>query len=68
MELFNHLKKHYGLRNDTDIAEFLGVSQGVICQLRSGKQKPTANTILKVYDKTALSITLIRKMMGVKNG
>ena len=67
MELFKHLKKHYGLRNDTDIAEFLGTSTTMVCELRSNKRRVTGDFILKVYDKTSLSISIIRNMMGIKS-
>lgn len=68
MELFNHLKKHYGLRNDTDLAEFLGTSTTMICEVRSKKRRVTGDFILKVYDKTSLSISMIRTMMEIQNG
>lgn len=67
-DLFNYLMRTYKLRNDTQIAWHIGVSQTMISELRSGKRRPTSDFILKVYDTTKLSLPRIRLMLGLPRG
>lgn len=61
--LFKYLKKHYGLKNSVQLAEFLGVSPAALSKIRHGVKPYTAEFVLAVYDATGMSIEDIRALM-----
>lgn len=60
--LFQYLLDNYGLLDDQDLADFLFCSKTVISMSRRGQSMLSARLILKIYDKTPLSIEEIRQM------
>ena len=63
-KLLDYLIDHLGVKNNRALAEFLGVTQSAISKIRYGINKPSADFILTVYDKTSLSIEDIRALIG----
>ena len=61
-KLFAYLMRTHNLRTDKDICKFLVTSPSVISQIRNDHKYITAALLLRVYDKTTLSVEEIRKM------
>jgi transcriptional regulator with XRE-family HTH domain len=58
--LLDHLIDHLNLKNNRALAQHLGVTQSALSKIRYGTNKPSADFILLIYDKTDLSIEEIR--------
>lgn len=67
-KLLDHLIKRYELKNSRALAQLLGMTQGGISKLRYGTNKVSAEFILRVYDKTDLSIEQIRELIKEDDG
>lgn len=61
-KLFQYLLDNYCLSDDQDLADFLFCSKTVISMARRGQKPLSARLILRVYDKTPLSIEEIRNL------
>lgn len=66
--LLDFIIKTYGLKNNKELADALDVTEGLISKIRARVRPPTAEFILKIYDKTDLSIEEIRKLIEEDNG
>lgn len=62
-KLFAYIMFTHNLRTDKDICKFLVTSPSVISQIRNDHKRITPALILRIYDKTGLSIEEIRKMV-----
>lgn len=63
-KLLDRLIEQLGVKNNRALAQYLGVTQSAISKIRYGINKPSAEFILLVYDKTDLSIEEIRALIG----
>ena len=66
--LLDFIIKTYGLKNNKELADALDVTEGLISKIRARVRPPTAEFILKIYDKTDLSIEEIRELIKEDNG
>jgi transcriptional regulator with XRE-family HTH domain len=66
--LLDYLITAFKLKNSRALANALGMTQGAISKIRAGVNKPSADFILRVYDKTDLTIEEIRNLIGKDNG
>lgn len=66
--LLDHLIKRYELKNSRALADLLGMTQGGISKLRYKTNNISADFILRVYDKTDLSIEQIRELLKEDDG
>ena len=66
--LLDHLIKRYELKNNRALAQLLGMTQGGISKLRYKTNKVSAEFILRVYDKTDLTIEEIRELIKEDDG
>lgn len=64
--LLDHLIEHLELKNNRALAQYLGVTQSALSKIRYGTNKPSAEFILLVYDKTKLSIEEIRELITMQ--
>lgn len=60
--LFWFLMLKYDLKNDTELAEFIGTAPSQLSQIRNDKMGLSPRLVLSVYDKTNLTIEDIREM------
>jgi hypothetical protein len=60
--LFDHLIVTYKLKNDRQLAKYIGVAPSTICKIRSRAKKMTPVVILKVYDYSKMPIDSIREL------
>ena len=58
--LLDHLIDHLNLKNNRALAQHFGITQSALSKIRYGTNKPSADFILLIYDKTDLSIEEIR--------
>jgi plasmid maintenance system antidote protein VapI len=65
--LFAHLMQTQGLTTAMELANFLGVSEAYISRARYGNRTITAEIILRVYDRTGMSIEEIRELIEREN-
>ena len=65
-ELFQYLMRTNKFEQDAQLARWLFTSTSVISQVRNGKIPLSARLILRIYDKTGLSIEEIRKMVDTE--
>lgn len=61
--LLDYLIEHLGVKNNRALAQYLGVTQSALSKIRYGANKPSAEFILIVYDKTDLGIEEIRGLI-----
>lgn len=61
-KLFAFIMKVYGFDTDQQLAEFILSSTTAISAIRNDHRYMSASLILRIYDKTTLSIEDIRKM------
>lgn len=66
--LLDFIIKTYGLKNNKELADALDVTEGLISKIRARVRPPTAEFILKIYDKTDLSIEEIRELIKDDDG
>ena len=66
--LLDHLIKRYELKNSRALADLLGMTQGGISKLRYKTNKVSVEFILRVYDKTDLTIEEIRELIKEDDG
>jgi plasmid maintenance system antidote protein VapI len=64
----DHLIKRYELKNSRALADLLGMTQGGISKLRYKTNQVSSDFILRVYDKTDLSIEQIRELIKEDDG
>jgi plasmid maintenance system antidote protein VapI len=67
-KLLDHLIKRYELKNNRALAQLLGTTEGGISKIRYGTNKVSAEFILRVYDKTDMSIEQIRELIEEDDG
>jgi plasmid maintenance system antidote protein VapI len=67
-KLLDHLIKRYELKNSRALADLLGMTQGGISKLRYKTNQVSPDFILRVYDKTDLSIEQIRELIKEDDG
>jgi hypothetical protein len=60
--LFDHLIIAYKLKNDRQLARYIGVSPSTICKIRARTMKMTPPIILKIYDYSKMPIESIREL------
>lgn len=61
--LLDYMIREFNLKNSRELANALGVTEGLISKIRAGVRMPTAELILRIYDKTDLSIEEIRELL-----
>lgn len=66
--LLDFIIKEFNLKNSRELAQALDVTEGLISKIRARVRPPTAELILKIYDKTDLTIEEIRKLIEEDNG
>lgn len=60
--LFDHLIVTYKLKNDRQLAKYIGVAPSTICKIRARTMKMTPPIILKIYDYSKIPIESIREL------
>jgi hypothetical protein len=60
--LFDHLIVTYKLKNDRQLARYIGVAPSTVCKIRARTKKMTPMVILKVYDYSKMPIDSIREL------
>lgn len=65
--LLDYLIAAFKLKNNAELAKALGFTEGMISKIRHGVYKVNAEFILRVYDKTDMSIEEIRKLIEEAN-
>ena len=60
--LFDHLIIAYKLKNDRQLAKYIGVAPSTICKIRARTMKMTPPIILKIYDYSKIPIESIREL------
>jgi hypothetical protein len=60
--LFDHLIVTYKLKNDRQLAKYIGVAPSTVCKIRARTKKMTPMVILKVYDYSKMPIDSIREL------
>ena len=60
--LFDHLIVTYKLKNDRQLAQYIGVAPSTICKIRARSMRMTPTVILKLYDYSKLPIESIREL------
>ena len=63
--LLDSLMKDFNLKNDAALARLLEVAPPMISKLRNGHASVTADMLLRMHDKTELSIRALRSRLGV---
>lgn len=63
--LIDSLKETYGFRNDIDLCRLLDVAPPTISKLRNARMSVSGDLLLRMHDKTGLSIAELRKRLGV---
>jgi transcriptional regulator with XRE-family HTH domain len=61
--LLDYLIEAFKLKNNRALAQHLGVTQSAISKIRYGMNKPSAEFILLIYDKTDMTIEEIRTLI-----
>jgi transcriptional regulator with XRE-family HTH domain len=61
--LLDYLIEAFKLKNNRALAQHLGVTQSAISKIRYGMNKPSAEFILLIYDKTDMTIEEIRALI-----
>lgn len=64
MKLLDHIKETQGIKNDRQLAVTLKFGQPVISRLRTGKQKISAEVILRIHETFNIPVKEIREMAG----
>lgn len=62
-KLFDHIKQHYKIKSDVELAELLDISAPELSRFRRGHKRPTARLILAIYDMTKMPIEKIRELL-----
>lgn len=60
--LFDHLIVTYKLKNDRQLAKYIGVAPSTVCKIRARTKKMSPMVILKVYDYSKMPIESIREL------
>jgi hypothetical protein len=60
--LFDHLIVTHKLKNDRQLARYIGVAPSTVCKIRARTKKMSPMVILKVYDYSKMPIDSIREM------
>jgi hypothetical protein len=60
--LFDHLIVTYKLKNDRQLARYVGVAPSTVCKIRARTMKMTPVVILKIYDYSKMPIESIREL------
>jgi hypothetical protein len=60
--LFDHLIVTYKLKNDRQLARYIGVAPSTVCKIRARTKKMSPMVILKVYDYSKMPIESIREL------
>ena len=60
--LFDQLIVTYKLKNDRQLARYIGVAPSTVCKIRARTKKMTPMVILKVYDYSKMTIDSIREL------
>jgi hypothetical protein len=63
-QLFARIMRDNQLKNDAALARFLELQPPVISKIRNSKLSVSAETILRVHDKTSYSIDKIRVLIA----
>jgi len=61
--LLDYLIEAFKLKNNRALAQHLGVTQSAISKIRYGMNKPSAEFILLIYDRTDMTIEEIRALI-----
>jgi len=60
--LFDHLIVAHKLKNDRQLAKYIGVAPSTVCKIRARTMRMTPTVILKLYDYSKLPIESIREL------
>ena len=60
--LFDHLIVTHKLKNDRQLARYIGVAPSTVCKIRARTKKMSPMVILKIYDYSKMPIDSIREM------
>lgn len=64
-DLLNYLMRTYDLRTDVAMSKFLGVPAPVISNWRAGRLSFGPAYIIRLHEKTAMPVALIKSMLPV---
>ena len=67
-KLLDYLITRYQLKNNRALAAFLGMTQAGLSKIRHRVNKVCPEFILRVYDRTGMSIEEIRELIKEDNG
>lgn len=67
-KLLDYIIKRFELKNNRALAEFLGMTQAGLSKIRHRVNNVAPEFILRVYDKTGMSIEEIRELVKEDNG
>lgn len=62
--LFDALQTHFKCTTDIAVGDFLDVSPRRLTDIRKGRDTPSPALILRIYDKTGMSIEQIRALVA----
>jgi hypothetical protein len=60
--LFDHLIVTYKLKNDRQLARYIGIAPSTLCKIRARTMRMTPMVILKIYDYAKMPIESIREL------
>ncbi len=60
---FDYLRTALGLNNDSALAQFLDYESAIISKIRAGKANLTPAVIIRIYEKTGMSIEEIQELL-----
>lgn len=64
MKLLEHIKETQGIKNDRQLAIAIGVGHPAISRIATGKQKVSAEIILRIHETFGIPVKEIREMVS----
>lgn len=63
-QLFNYLREKYKLEDDTQLSKRIGIARPIISRVRTAKQPLSGNHLIKINEKTGVTIKKMRELIG----
>lgn len=67
-KVFNHVMAKLSLKNDVALSGVIGISTPTISKIRHGNQKMSDGVLLKMHEKTGISIAELRAKLAGESG
>lgn len=65
--VINDVQIQLNIVNRSDVYEAIGVQASTVSRIRSGKEKPSSELILRLYDFLDIPLADLRQMFGHRN-